>query len=93
MKDSFKEGTIYGILLAGFAFLIVQFLGYSPRSLSLLLYLYVISSILLTMKSEISEPIKPLLEKVVIVAEGEEMKMKKLLTGEEYRLRGEVEKL
>ncbi|MFB6158146.1 MAG: hypothetical protein ABEJ95_00620 [Candidatus Nanohalobium sp.] len=93
MRDSVKEGAIYGMLVSGAAYTLVQFLGYSSRSLAVILYLFLISAILINVKSEMSEPLKPYLDRLVLVAEGEELKMKKLLTGEKYRVRGDVEKL
>ncbi len=91
--ESVKEGSVYGILLAATTYIIVQLMGYSHRSLMVVLYIQLVSAILLTAKSNLSEPLKPYLERIVVVAEGEEMKLKRLLTGEEYRVRGDVEKV
>jgi len=33
------------------------------------------------------------LDNVVVVSEGEEMKLKKLISGEKYKLKGEIEKI
>lgn len=91
-RNSIIEGTVYGVLSAATAFLVVRVMGYNPESLAVLLYLYVVSGVLLTARSKIAAPFIPLLKRVVIVAEGEEMKLKRILTGEEYRVR-DVEKL
>ena len=93
MKQEAIEGAVYGAIIAGGCFVVVQVMGFSSRSLSVILYLFILSTVLVNVKSEISEPLKPYLERLVIVAEGEEMKMKKLLTGQEYKVRGDVEKL
>ncbi len=93
MKESFRNGLLYGIVTALLAYSVVQLMGYNSQSLMVLLYLYVVSAIVLNLKTEIAAPLGPLLKRVVIVAEGEEMKLKRLLTGEEYRINGEVEKL
>jgi hypothetical protein len=93
MKQELKDGLLYGVLTAGAAYATVMIMGFNHGSLAVLLYLYVVSSALINLKAEILTPFKPLLKKIVVVAEGEEVKMKKLLTGETYRVRGEVEKL
>ncbi|QGA81041.1 hypothetical protein [Candidatus Nanohalobium constans] len=93
MKQQIIEGTTYGVLTASTAYITVNFMGYNPVTLSALLYLYIISAILITAKPEIPEVSLPLLKRIVVVAEGEEMKLKKLVTGEEYKVNGEVEKL
>jgi hypothetical protein len=91
--ESLKEGAIYGILLAATTYVVVQVMGYSHRSLMVVLYIQIVAAILLTARSRLAAPLKPYLDRIVVVAEGEEMKLKKLLTGEEYKVKGEVEKL
>jgi hypothetical protein len=91
--ESLKEGVIYGIILAATTYTVVQIMGYSHKSLAVVLYIQIMAGIILTAKSRIATPLKPYLDRLVVVAEGEEMKLKKLLTGEEYRVKGEVEKL
>jgi hypothetical protein len=91
-KERLVEGTIYGILAAATAYIIVRIIGYNPVSLAIILYFQILTAILLTVRSEIASPLMPLLKRIVIVAEGEEMKLKRLLTGEEYKVR-DVEKL
>lgn len=93
MRESFRNGLLYGIAVALVAYSIVHFIGYNPQSLMILLYLYVFQSVVLKLKTELAQPLTPLLKRIVIVAEGEEMKLKRLLTGEEYRVNGDVEKL
>jgi hypothetical protein len=92
-KESFQQGLIYGLIIAGTAYATVKIIGYNPQSLTLILYLYILSSVILNMKTELATPLKPLLKRIVIVAEGEEIKLKKLLTGEEYKINGDIEKL
>lgn len=93
MRESLRNGLLYGIAVALVAYSIVQFIGYNPQSLMILLYLYVFQSVILKVKTDFAQPLLPLLKRIVIVAEGEEMKLKRLLTGEEYRVNGDVEKL
>lgn len=93
MKQAVRDGLFYGLFIAATAYTAVRIMGYNPQSLMVLLYLYVLSGILLNVKSELAKPLTPLLKRIVIVAEGEEMKSKKLLTGEEYKVKGDVEKL
>ena len=93
VRDELVEGTAYGILTAGLAYLIVHFMGFNPRTLPLLLYIYVVSAVIINMKAEIEQLSLPYLRRLVVVAEGEEMKLKRILTGEEYRVNGDVEKL
>jgi hypothetical protein len=93
MRESLRNGLLYGIAVALVAYSIVQFIGYNPQSLMVLLYLYVLQSVILKVKTDLAQPLLPLLKRIVIVAEGEEMKLKRLLTGEEYRVNGDVEKL
>jgi hypothetical protein len=91
-KEKLVEGTVYGVLAAATAYIIVKMMGYNPQSLAVILYFQILTAILLTVRSEITSPLMPLLKRIVVVAEGEEMKLKRLLTGEEYRVR-DVEKL
>ena len=93
MKQELKDGLLYGVLTAATAYTTVMLMGFNHRSLAVLLYLYVISASLINLKSEIFTPLKPFLKKIVIVAEDEEIKLKRLLTGETYKIRGDVEKL
>ena len=93
MKHEFIEGSVYGLLAAATAYLVVHFIGFSPSSLPFLLYLYIVTAIVINMKAELEQLSIPYLKNIVEVAEGEEMKLKRLLTGEEYRVNGEVEKL
>jgi hypothetical protein len=93
VKDELVEGTTYGILTAGLAYLVVHFMGFNPETLPLLLYIYVVSAVIINMKAEIEQLSLPYLRRLVVVAEGEEMKLKRILTGEEYRVNGDVEKL
>ena len=93
MKQSFIEGAVYGLLSAATAYFIVRYAGFNPQTLSAILYLNIITAILINMKAEVEELSISFLKNLVVVAEGEEMKLKRILTGEEYRVKGEVEKL
>jgi len=93
MKEHFIEGSIYGILSASTAYMIVHYFGFNPQTLPILLYIYIITAIAINMKAEIEMLSLPFLKRIVVVAEGEEMKLKRLFTGEEYKINGDVEKL
>ena len=93
MKEAFIEGTVYGILSASIGYLLVYYFGFGSYTLPLLLYLNIFSVIVVNMKAEIEAISLSFLKRLVVVAEGEEMKLKRLFTGEEYRVKGDVEKL
>jgi len=93
MKEYFIEGAVYGLFSAATMYAVVQYAGYNPQTLALLIYIQIISGILINMKSEIEALSLPYLKKLVLVHEGENIEMRKLSTGEKYRIRGDVEKL
>lgn len=93
MKQELIEGSVYGVLAASTAYIVVHFMGFSPQTLPILLYFYVISGILINLKAELDHLSIPYMKRLVLVAEGEEMKLKRLLTGEEYKVNGQVEKV
>jgi len=93
MKEYFIEGAVYGLFSAATMYAVVQYAGYNPQTLALLIYIQIISGILINMKSEIEALSLPYLKKLVLVHEGENIEMRKLSTGEKYRVKGDVEKL
>jgi len=92
MKEELIEGSVYGILAASTGYMVVHFMGFSPETVPILLYLFVISGILINLKAELDHLSIPYMKRLALVAEGEEMKLKRLLTGEEYKV-GRVEKV
>ncbi|MFB6199520.1 MAG: hypothetical protein ABEJ83_01460 [Candidatus Nanohaloarchaea archaeon] len=92
MVNSVVEGAFYGILFSGIAFLVVAFLGFSPTSLSVLLYLYVVAGALINGRYRLGKQLDSLLGSIVLVAEEEEVRMRKLFTGEKFVLKGDIER-
>ncbi|MFB6208894.1 MAG: hypothetical protein ABEJ56_02015 [Candidatus Nanohaloarchaea archaeon] len=89
---------IIGTAFSGIAFGVVKLIGYSSNSFMILSYLYVILAFIISLKYEIkkintSDSILSLLGNIVLVVEGEDMELRKIFTGEKYRVKGEVEKL
>ncbi len=96
MDRELLKGAITGLGFAASASAVVRLLGFSSSSLTLLLYLYVLLGVLPALRQKLMEKIgsaDTFLHRLVLVAEEEEMEMKKLVTGEKYRVKGEVEKL
>lgn len=93
MKHVFRDAAL-GLSFAGAGALTIRFLGFTETSLVIILYMMVVLAVVQGLKHRGSSSMIPsFLERIVIVAEGEEMKIKKLLTGEKYRVEGDLEKL
>ncbi len=90
-KGLFK-GAATGLAFAGAGNLSVRFLGFNKTSLVLMLYLYVLLGTVPWLKSQLSGLRSPI-ERLVVVTGEEEMVLRKILTGEKYRVKGKVEKL
>lgn len=93
MKEYFIEGAVYGMFFAATMYAVIQFAGFNPQTLAILIYIQIISGILINMKSEVDALSLPYLKKLVLVDEGENIEMRKISTGEKYRVKGDVEKL
>lgn len=95
MKKKLLSGAAFGLSFAGIASLIARYNGFNSTTLAVFLYLYVALGAFLSVKDiAIKKNILPdLLHRIVLVAEGEELEMKKLATGEKYKLKGEIEKI
>lgn len=91
----FLKGAATGLAFAGIASFIARIQGFNSGTLMIFLYLYVVLGVAGSIKSALTRHggLGDFLHNLVIVVEGEEMKMKKLLTGEKYRIDGDVEKL
>lgn len=90
------KGAATGLSFAGIASILTRFKGFNSETLIVLLYMYVLLGIIGSVNSSIARKhggLKKLFHNIVIVVEGEEMKMKKLLTGEKYRIDGDIEKI
>lgn len=95
MKKKLLSGMSLGLAFAGIASLIAKFNGFNSDNFMIFLYLYVILGGLVSLKSAgFGRDFLPgILHRIVVVAEGEELKMKKLVTGEKYRVKGDIEKI
>ncbi len=93
MDSSVKHGGLIGVIFAGAGYLVVYWLGFTRFALNILLYLYIMLGLVVAFDFRNFLDKTGFLKQIVIVAEEEELKMKKLLTGEEYRVKGTVEKV
>jgi len=92
-RKEVKRGAIVGGLFAGLAYFFTYKFGFNSTTLSIVLYLYVILGVLMAFDFQDFVKSREFLEKIVIVAEEEELKMKKVFTGEKYKIDGTVEKV
>lgn len=92
-RKKVKRGAIVGGLFAGVAYFLSYRFGFNSTTLSIILYLYVILGALVAFDFQEFVKTREFLEKIVIVAEEEELKMKKVFTGEKYKIDGTVEKV
>jgi hypothetical protein len=93
MRDLIS-GALLGLSFGGLAVLAVKLFGYTPDSFMVLLYLYTLLGVFPALKDRVTKRFdSSILHRIVLVAEGEEIKMRKILTGEKYRIKGDVEKL
>ncbi len=96
MKKSIIKGSAVGIVFTGLSYIVVRFIGFKWESLTVLMYLYVVLGVLMAVISEtdnLSQDLGGILDRIVVVVEGEELELKKLVSGEKYRVKGELEKL
>lgn len=83
------RGASAGLLAAGVAVAAVKLNGLNGMTYLGMLYLYVV----LGAGLKFSPDLPDLLHRLVVVTEGEVIEMRKLATGEKYKIKGEVEKL
>lgn len=95
MIKKLKMPVLMGLSAYGIAYAIVNFNGFTSSSFTAIAYLYIILAISVGLYSEIDSHggFRSFLDKIVVVIEGEEMELKKLISGEKYRLNGEIEKI
>jgi hypothetical protein len=84
------RGAAAGLAAATVAGLLTRLNGLNSTTVLAMLYMYVGLGAVLS--AELDAP-TDLLDRIVIVTEGEALKMRKLLSGERYKIKGEVEKL
>lgn len=87
-----------GLTFYGIAYLTVKSLGYNSDSFMIISYLYILLAGIIGLKYEFknyagNSSLVSTLKNIVIVVEGEEMKLKRIFTGEKYKLKGEIEKI
>jgi hypothetical protein len=87
-----------GLTFYGIAYLTVKQLGYNSASFMIISYLYIALAGIIGIKYEVkkmnnSDSVLSIFRNIVLVREGEELVMKRILTGEKYKLKGEIEKL
>ena len=98
MFSRIKIPALIGMTFSGIAFGIVKSFGYNSQTFLALSYLYVVLAAIIGLKYEVkkmsgNDSILSSLKNIVVVSEGEKMEIKRLLTGEKYRIKGEIEKV
>lgn len=95
MLKKLKIPVLLGLSFYGIAYGIVNFIGFSSSSFTALAYLYIILGLVTGLYYELDSHggLQSFLDNIVVVIEGEEMKLKKLVSGEKYKLKGEIEKI
>lgn len=98
MLKRLKIPLSLGLASYGIAYLTVKQLGYNSTSFMIISYLYIALASIIGIKYELkkisgTDSLPSVLKNIVFVSEGEELTMKRVFTGEKYRLKGEIEKL
>jgi len=92
MYRQIRNGGVIGVTFALISYFLASQIGFNQSSFTIFLYMYVLLGIISSLNFSDLEG-KGFLDRIVIVAEEEELKMKKIISGEEYKLKGTVEKL
>lgn len=93
MDQRLKYGAALGTVFAGIAYLIAEFRGFNSSSFLPILYLYVVLGVVSRFDMKDAASYWSRLEDLMIVADKEENKLKKVVTGEEYEIDGTVKKV
>jgi|GEM_PF-2781191 len=94
MFSKLKIPVLIGLTFYGIAFITVTFLGYNSTSFTVIAYLYIILAVILGLKYEVMHGDTPsLLRNLVLVVEDEETRLKRVFTGEKFKIKGEVERV
>lgn len=95
MLNKLKIPVLFGLSAYGIAYAIVNFIGFTSNSFTAIAYLYIALGLVIGLYYELDSHggVHGFLDNLVVVIEGEEMKLKKILSGEKYRLKGEIEKI
>ncbi|MFB6193148.1 MAG: hypothetical protein ABEK00_02755 [Candidatus Nanohaloarchaea archaeon] len=92
MKKEIRNGGIYGAVFAAATFATVKVLGFNNSTLTILLYLNVLMGIAINVRAK-SLGLESIFGQVMVAVEDEEQKVKRLFTGEEYVINGNLEKV
>nr|EGQ40216.1 MAG: hypothetical protein J07AB56_09440 [Candidatus Nanosalinarum sp. J07AB56] len=90
------EGAATGLVFMGVAYGVVRSMGYGQSSFTVVSYLFIVEGVAMVGLRSLGDSVgglRGLLENVVVVMDEEERKVKRLATGEIYRLEGRLEKL
>lgn len=98
MKKRLKSGILVGTSVLFISIVISYQLGFNQRSFLVISYLLLISPIFSSVFHDLRKAaskfsINDLSRNVLLVVDEEEMKLKKLTTGEYYKIKGNVEKV
>ncbi len=87
-----KKGGLIGLTGAVTVYYYASWNGFNRASFLLMLYMFIIVGVLSSLQAS-DLNIHSSLNKVLIVANEEENRLKRIFTGEEYRIDGTVEKV
>lgn len=96
MREKLLRSAAQGLTFAGIGSITTMYAGFNQNTLTVFLYLYIAQAVYKPLKAELFSHFNfspDFIHRLVVVAEGEELKMKKLFTGEKYRVDGDIEKL
>lgn len=95
MLKNLKIPVLFGLSAYGIAYAIINFIGFKSSSFTAIAYLYIALAVAIGLYYEFDSHggFRGFLDNIVVVAEGEEIELKKLISGEKYRLEGEIEKI
>lgn len=92
MKKNLKHGIITGGFFAVIAYTAASFRGFNRSSFLFMLYLYVLLGAVSRLRLKDFSDYTNRLENLIWIKE-EEMKLKRIFTGEEYEIDGTVRKI
>lgn len=92
MYQKIRNGGAIGVVFALMSYFLASRIGFNQSSFLLFIYMYVLLGIIASIDLSDFEG-KGILDRIVIVSEQEELKMKKIISREEYKLKGTIEKL
>lgn len=96
MKKVILKSASIGLAFSGISYFIVSIFGYRWETLMFIMYLFVFQSVTLSIMSHYSlfnSGLTSILDRIAIIAEEEEIKVKKVVSGEKYKIKGDVERI